>query len=129
MARKPSKARKIITIVLTVILAHILTIALLIGVIVIGAGTPHKMHFSYIYLTNNRKDDGKYLYHVSEKGKVSYVRSDVDLREVFGLDIDKFDELGGHDLLVRAKGFEIYRTDMSGIFVSYPVISYEYVPE
>ena len=39
---------------------------------------------------------------------------------------DSFD-LGEQDLTVKATGIEIYRTDISGLFVSYPTIVYEYV--
>ena len=41
---------------------------------------------------------------------------------------DDFD-LGTQDVRVKAIGIDTYRTDNSGVFVSFPAIVYEYVGE
>lgn len=90
--------------------------------------TPHKVHFNKVYLVSNNKYDGKYLYHLSNNsGKVFILRTETDLRSIFTVsEEDEFD-LGEQDLTVRATGIETYRTDISGLNISYPTIVYEYV--
>lgn len=101
---------------------------LIAGGITVHEVTPHKRHFNKVRLVSNNRFDGKYLYHGSNnRGKVFILKTGTDLREIFkASDEDGFD-LGEYDLTVRATGIGIYRTDISGMFISYPTIVYEYV--
>ena len=79
-------------------------------------------------LVSNNKYGGRYLYHVSNNsGKVFILRTSTDLREIFSSSEDDPFDLGEQDLTVKATGMEIFRTDLSGISLSYPTIVYEYV--
>ncbi len=122
MTQKPPKGRKTLRIVLTVIISAVLLCVLTAGGTAACMATPHTKHFTSISKVSNKKIDGKYLYHAGSNGAVYILRSDTDIALVPG-------NGGGHDIKVRATGIDIYRTDTSGIFTAYPVISYEYVAE
>ena len=66
-------------------------------------------------------------YFNGENRKVYILRTPTDLRELYPASEDDPSDLGEQDLTVKAKGMEIYRTDLSGITISYPTIVYEYV--
>lgn len=128
MSGNTTKTRKILKIVLTAVLSVVLAFVLLIAGITVYAVSPHKRHFNKVRLVSNNKFDGCYLYHVSNNsGKVYILRTPADLREIFTAAEDDPFDLGEQDLTVKAKGMEIYRTDLSGITLSYPTIVYEYV--
>ena len=128
MSGKSSPIRKAVKIIITVILAVIILTTLIIGGIVIHEVTPHQRHFNKVRLVSNNKFDGCYLYHASNNsGKVFILKTPADLREILkSSEEDDFD-LGEQVLTVKATGIEIYRTDISGMFISYPTIVYEYV--
>lgn len=128
MNQKKSTAHKVIKIIITVVLSVIILAVLITGGITLYETTPHKRHFNKIMLVSNNKFDGRYLYHVSNNsGKVYILRTPADLRELFSASEDDPFDLGEQDLTVKATGIEIYRTDLSGIHLSYPTIVYEYV--
>ena len=128
MSGKRSPARKAIKIVLTVILSIIIIVVLVTAGITIHEVTPHKRHFNKVWLVSNNKFDGKYLYHGSNnRGKVFILKTETDLREIFKASEEDGFDLGEQDLTVKASGIEMYRTDISGIFISYPTIVYEYI--
>ena len=128
MSVKSSPARKALKIVLTVILSVIIIAVLITAGITIHEVTPHQRHFNKVWLTSNNKFDGKYLYHGSNnRGKVFILKTETDLREIYKASEEDSFDLGEQDLTVKATGIEIYRTDISGIFISYPTIVYEYV--
>ena len=130
MNKKKSTAHKVIKIIITVVLSLIILVALITGGIVIYETTPHKRHFNKIILVSNNKFDGRYLYHASNNsGKVFIIRTETDLRDRFKSSKDDIYDLGEQELKVKATGIEIYRTDISGFFLSYPTITYEYVSE
>jgi hypothetical protein len=128
MSVKRSKGRKAVIIVLTVFISILILTVLIIGGMTFHETTPHKVHFNKVYLVSNNKYDGKYLYHLcNNSGKVFILRTETDLRSIFtASEEDEFD-LGEQDLTVRATGIETYRTDISGLIISYPTIVYEYV--
>ena len=130
MSAGKSKGRKVVIIVLTVIISIIILAVLITGGITVHEATPHRVHFNKVLLVSNNKYDGKYLYHLSNNsGKVFILRTETDLRSIFTVsEEDEFD-LGEQDLTVRATGIETYRTDISGLNISYPTIVYEYVSE
>ena len=128
MSRNVSKSGKILKIVLTAMLSVVLVIVLLITGIIVYEVNPHKRHFNKIILVSNNKFDGRYLYHVSNNsGKVYILRTPTDLRDLYPASEDDPFDLGEQDLTVKAKGIEIFRTDLSGLTLSYPTIVYEYV--
>ena len=128
MSGNTFKTGKILKIVLTAAASTILAVILLIAGITVYAVSPHKRHFNKVRLVSNNKFDGCYLYHVSNNsGKVYILRTPTDLRELYPASEDDPSDLGEQDLTVKAKGMEIYRTDLSGITLSYPTIVYEYV--
>lgn len=108
---------------------------MIIAVLIAGGKTvheakPHKIHFNKVLLVSNNKYDGKYLYHLSNNsGKVFILRTETDLRNVFKASEEYEFDLGEQDLTVRATGIETYRTDLSGLTISYKMIVYEYVSE
>ena len=128
MSGKNTAVRKIIKIILAVVISVTVISALLAGAIVIREITPHTRHFNKVWLVSNNRFGGKYLYHGSNnRGKVFILKTETDFREVFKpSEEDEFD-FGEQDLMVKATGIEIYRTDISGMLVSYPTIVYEYV--
>lgn len=130
MSAGKSKGRKAVIIVLTVIISIIILAVLITGGITVHEVTPHRVHFNKVLLVSNNKYDGKYLYHLSNNsGKVFILRTETDLRNIFkASEEDEFD-LGEQDLTVKATGIETYRTDLSGLSISYPTIVYEYVSE
>ncbi|MBE7070717.1 MAG: hypothetical protein E7386_09505 [Ruminococcaceae bacterium] len=130
MSAKRSKGRKAVIIVLTVLISIVIIAVLIAGGKTVRETRPHKIHFNKVYLVSNNKYDGKYLYHLSNNsGKVFILRTETDLRNVFkASEEDEFD-LGEQDLTVRATGIETYRTDLSGLTISYKTIVYEYVSE
>ena len=90
--------------------------------------TPHKRHFNKVLLVSNNRIDGKYLYHGSNNsGKVFILKTETDLREFYKASGEDSFDLGEQDLTVKATGIGIYRTDISGMFISYPTVVYEYV--
>ena len=128
MSRNTSKTGKILKIVLTPVISILLVFILLITGITVYEASPHKRHFNKIMLVSNNKYGGRYLYHVSNNsGKVFILRTSTDLREIFSSSEDDPFDLGEQDLTVKATGMEIFRTDLSGISLSYPTIVYEYV--
>lgn len=128
MNQKKSTAHKVIKIIITVFLSLIILAVLITGGITLYETTPHKRHFNKVMLVSNNKFDGRYLYHVSNNsGKVYILRTPTDLRDSFSASEDDPFDLGEQDLTVKATGIEIYRTDLSGIHISYPTIVYEYV--
>lgn len=129
MAGNTSKKGKTLKIVLTIIISVVLACVLLVGGTFVYYTTPHTKHFTSVFKVSDNKIDGKYLYHVRSNGKVSILKADVDLSTVFESNSDEFDNLGEHDIKVKATGFENYKTDTSGITTTYPVIVYEYVGE
>ena len=101
---------------------------LICGGITLHEATPHKRHFNKVILVSNKKYDGSYLYHASNNGgKVFILRTPADLREVCTSSENDPYDLGEQELTVKATGIEIYRTDISGMNLSYPTIVYEYV--
>ena len=128
MSGKSSSARKAVKIVLTVILSVIIIAVLITAGITVHEVTPHKRHFNKVWLVSNNRIDGKYLYHGSNNsGKVFILKTETDLREICEASGEDSFDLGEQDLTVKATGIGIYRTDISGLFVSYPTIVYEYV--
>ena len=128
MSGKRSPARKAVKIIVTVLISMIILAVLIIGGITIHEVAPHKRHFNKVWLVSNNKFDGKYLYHGSNnRGKVFILKSETDLREILKASEEDAYDFGEQDLTVKATGIEIYRTDISGIFISYPTIVYEYV--
>ena len=122
MMKNTSKGRKAIRIVLTVIISAVLLCVLTAGGTAACMATPHTKHFTSITKVSNNRIDGKYLYHAYNNGTVYILRSDTDIALAE-------ESTGGLDIKVRGTGIGIYRTDTSGIFTAYPVISYEYVAE
>ena len=115
MSAKRSNGRKAVIIVLTVFISIIILTVLIIGGMTFHETTPHKVHFNKVCLVSNNKYDG--------------MRTETDLRSIFtASEEDEFD-LGEQDLTVRATGIETYRTDISGLNISYPTIVYEYISE
>ncbi len=130
MPAKSSKGRKAVIIVLTVFISIIILAVLIIGGITVHEATPHRVHFNKVLLVSNNKYDGKYLYHLSNNsGKVFILRTETDLRNIFKASGEDEFDLGEQDLTVKATGIETYRTDLSGLSISYPTIVYEYVSE
>ena len=130
MSAKRSNGRKAVIIVLTVIISIIILAVLIIGGITVHEATPHRVHFNKVLLVSNNKYDGKYLYNLSNNsGKVFILRTETDLRNIFTASGEDEFDLGEQDLTVRATGIETYRTDLSGLNISYPTIVYEYVSE
>ena len=128
MSAKRSNGRKAVIIVLTVFISIIILTVLIIGGMTFHETTPHKVHFNKVCLVSNKKYDGSYLYHASNNGgKVFILRTPADLREVCTSSENDPYDLGEQDLTVRATGIETYRTDISGLNISYPTIVYEYV--
>ena len=128
MSGKNPAVRKIIKIILAVVISVTVLFALLAGVTVIREITPHTRHFNKIRLVSNNRFDGKYLYHGSNnRGKVFILKTETDFREVFKPSEEDEYDFGEQDLTVKATGIEIYRTDISGLIISYPTIVYEYV--
>lgn len=130
MTGRKSPVRKAITIILSILLSIIILAVLITGGLVIREATPHTRHFNKVRLVSNNRFDGKYLYHGSNnRGKVFILKTETDLREIFkASEEDEFD-FGEQDLIVKATGIEIYHTDISGLFISYPTIVYEYVSD
>ena len=122
MAQKTAKNRKALRIVLTVIVSAVLLCTLIAGGTAIGLATPHTKHFTNISKVSDNMIGGQYIYHVNCNGVVSILKTDTVLSE-------DLENNGEQDLKVKATGIDIYKTDMSGIFISYPVIVYEYVSE
>lgn len=130
MPAKSSKGRKAVIIVLTVFISIIILAVLITGGITVHEATPHRVHFNKVLLVSNNKYDGKYLYHLSNNsGKVFILRTETDLRNIFTASGEDEFDLGEQDLTVKATGIETYRTDLSGLSISYPTIVYEYVSE
>jgi hypothetical protein len=128
MSANSNKLRKIIKIVLTVAISLFLLAVLICGGITLYEATPHKRHFNKVILVSNKKYDGRYLYHASNNGgKVFILRTPDDLREIYEASENDPYDLGERDLTVKATGIELYRTDLSGMNLSYPTIVYEYV--
>lgn len=130
MSGKRSPARKAVKIIILVIASLIVFTILIIGGLVIRETTPHTMHFNKVRLVSNKKFDGRYLYHGSNnRGKVFILRTETDFRGRLSTIDDNEYDFGEQDLTVRATGIEMFREDLSGIFISYPTIVYEYVSE
>lgn len=130
MSGKRSPARKAIQIIILVIVSLTVFALLIIGGLVIRETTPHTMHFNKVRLVSNNKFDGRYLYHGSNnRGKVFILRTETDFRGKLSTIDDNEYDFGEQDLTVRATGIEMFREDLSGIFISYPTIVYEYVSE
>lgn len=130
MSGKRSPARKAVKIIILVIASLIVFAILIIGGLVIRETTPHTMHFNKVRLVSNNKFDGRYLYHGSNnRGKVFLLRTETDFRGKLSTIDDNEYDFGEQDLTVRATGIEMFREDLSGIFISYPTIVYEYVSE
>ena len=128
MSGNTSKTGKILKIVLTAVISILLVFILLITGITVYEASPHKRHFNKVCLVSNSKYNGKYLYHLSNNsGKVFILRTETDLRNIFAASGEDEFNLGEQDLTVRATGIETYRTDLSGLNISYPTIVYEYV--
>lgn len=128
MSGKSSPARKAVKIIITVFLSVIIIAVLITGGIALYETTPHTRHFNKVRLISNNKFDGCYLYHVSNnRGKVFILRTPADLRNIFESSEEDAFDLGEQDLTVKATGIEIYRTDLSGLIISYPTVVYEYV--
>ena len=120
MGNNASKTSKRSKIVLKAVISIVLLCVLLIGSAFIFSIPPHTKHFDSVYKVSDNRYVGKYLYCASSNGAVSYLRADDDLTK-------PFESNGEQDARVRATGIDMYRTDVSGIFVSYPVIVYEYI--
>lgn len=130
MSGKKTPVRKVITIVLTVFISMMILAVLAFAGITVRETTPHKRHFNKVRLVSNNKFDGKYLYHGSNnRGKVFILKTETDFREIFKASEEDEYDFGEQDLTVKATGIEVYRTDISGMIISYPTIVYEYVSE
>jgi hypothetical protein len=128
MSDKTSKTNKTVKIVLTAVISLVLPAVLICGGITIYEATSHKRHFNKVTLVSNKKFDGSYLYHASNNsGKVFILKTPADLRDVYKASEDDPYDLGEQDLTVKATGIELYRTDLGGMFLSYPTVVYEYV--
>ena len=114
--------RKKILIVLGVIL-------LVLIVYVVYLVLPHKRHFKSVWIrTSSGNADYEYLGYT---GLLKcYIDSDTDLQKILEDNDETYqDSIGEQTLRVRFIGFRIYRTDNSGIFVSYPIPVFRYVGE
>ena len=128
MTGKTSPARKAVKIIITVFISVIILAMLVIGGLVIREASPHTRHFNKVWLVSNNKFDGRYLYHATNnRGKVFIMRTETDLRKILKSSEDNAFDFGEQDLTVKATGIEIYRTDISGMNLSYPTIVYEYI--
>ena len=128
MTQKTSKGRKTLRNVLTVIISAVLICVLITGGTALYLATPHTKHFTSVTMVSNKKIEGKYLYQANSNGQISIIRSDTALAAVLENNGENIYEFKEQDIRVKANGIEIYKTDISGIFAAYPVISYEYVP-
>ena len=128
MSVKKFPARKAVKIALTIIISMTIIAILIVGGTVISEVTPHQRHFNKVRLVSNNKYDGKYLYHASNnRGKVFILKTETDFREIFKASEENEYDFGEQDLIVKAIGIEIYRTDISGMIISYPTIVYKYI--
>ena len=129
MAGKAARTGKKRKTALTVILSIVVICLLLIGGVFICLTTPHMKHFDSVNMVSANKIDGKYLYHANSSGLVSLLKADDNLTTVYGSNGEDDFDLGTQDVRVKATGIDTYRTDNSGVFVSFPAIVYEYVGE
>jgi len=122
VSRSSKKALKIMIAALLIIVA--VTCGVLIYMFI-----PHTKHFNDIYMLSGNKIDGRFRYYAHVNGQTFLLESDEDLRNVLEDNEEEYGEydLGEQDIEVKALGFDVYRTDNSGIFMAFPAISYEYV--
>ncbi|MCR5060812.1 MAG: hypothetical protein K6A80_07265 [Saccharofermentans sp.] len=88
-------------------------------------------HFESV-CTDQYSADDTHAYHYTGHTSLAsyYIDSDTDLEAVLeDNDPDSADSLGEQDLKVRVTGMRLYKTDMMGIYVQYPVFVYEYTGE
>ena len=121
MSKSSKKTLKIIIAALLVIVAVACGILLYMFI-------PHTKHFNDIYMLSGNKIDGRFRYYAHVNGQTFLLESDEDLRNVLEDHEDEYGEydLGEQDIKVKALGLGVYRTDNSGIFMSFPTIVYEY---
>ena len=128
MSKNISKTGKILKIILTAAISLVIVGILIIAGITVYETSPHQRHFNKVLLVSNKKSDGRYLYHASNNGgKIFILKTPADLREICEASEDDPYDLDEQVLTVKATGIEIYRTDLSGMNLSYPTIVYEYV--
>lgn len=114
---------------LKIMIATFLVIVAAVGGLLIYAFIPHTKHFNDIYMLSDNMIDGRFRYYARVNGQTFLLESDEDLRNVLEDNEDENGEydLGPQDISVKALRFDVYRTDNSGIFMSFPTIAYEYV--
>lgn len=128
MSAKKKKASKkggiIISSVLAVLLIGAIALALLIFL-------PHnKKVLSILPMTGNADiNDGRFNYRCADGLTALYIDSDVDLSTVLEDKDPQSDDLGEQTLKLKFAGFRELKTDNMGVWMSYPVVVYEYAGE
>ena len=114
---------------LKIMIAVLLVIVAVAGGLLIYAFIPHTKHFNDVYMLSGDKIDGRFRYYARVNGQTFLLESDEDLRNVLEDNEDVYGEydLGEQDIKIKALGFDVYRTDNSGIFMEFPTIAYEYI--
>ena len=126
MGNTNKKSRKGI---IAIIVVLVIVAAMAVPATVIIFST-HK-HFENVLIDQYATDDTHSYHYTGHTSLASYyIDSDTDLEAVLeDNDPDSADSLGEQDLKVRVTGMRLYKTDMMGIYVQYPVFVYEYTGE
>ena len=126
MGNTNKKSRKGI---IAIIVVLVIVAAMAVPATVIIFST-HK-HFENVLIAQYATDDTHSYHYTGHTSLASYyIDSDTDLEAVLeDNDPDSADSLGEQDLKVRVTGMRLYKTDMMGIYVQYPVFVYEYTGE
>lgn len=126
MSKKGKKSAKKGVIAVSVILA-----LLVIGVsaLAISLFLPHQKKALSMYPAAGHSIayNGRFSYRCADGLTAFYVDSDTDLSQVLEDKDPQSDDMGEQTLKVRMAGLREYRTDNMGVWMSYPVIVYEYV--
>ena len=126
MSNTNKKSRKGI---IAIIVVLVIVAAMAVPAAVIISST--QKHFESV-CTDQYSADDTHAYHYTGHTSLAsyYIDSDTDLEAVLeDNDPDSADSLGEQDLKVRVTGMRLYKTDMMGIYVQYPVFVYEYTGE
>ena len=126
MSNTNKKSRKGI-IAIIVVLVIVAAMAVPAAVIIFST----QKHFESVCTDQYSVDDAHAYHYTGHTSLASYyIDSDTDLEAVLeDNDPDSADSLGEQDLKVRVTGMRLYKTDMMGIYVQYPVFVYEYTGE
>lgn len=110
----------------TVTAVILLILVLLAGGLFVCALIPHKQHFRSVWIrTYAGNTSNEYLAYTSFSK--CFIDSDAALQDFLEDNDEEYDNgIGEQTLKVRFTGFRTYRTDNSGIFMSYPIPVYEY---